>query len=499
MEGVMKHLIMTLVILFVISSSVFAITWHVPSECETIQAGIDSAASGDTVLIAIGIYTGPGNRDLDFNGKAIVVKGANGPHDTVIDCEKSGRGFYFHNSETNNSKLEGLTVRNGFVGEGYAGGGISCEGSSFLTCKPTIVNCVIQSSEANFGGGLYCHDGSPTLIDCVIEENSVSGTGCGGGGMFFESYKSAPVLTNCLISGNYSAYSGGGMSCWNASPAFEDCIFEYNTANHYMGGGIYCYLSSPAIVNCLFVYNEASSKGGGIYCTESSPSIMHCTFSANSASWGGGLYCMKDSSPLVIDCIFWGDTEDEIYTSGGNPQFYYCDIQGGWTGIGIIDEDPLFAGGEDFHLTASSPCIDSGIEVGIFSDMDDEARPMGLWYDMGADEFTNTSETPLVVTCSNYPSTIRTKETLQWDIEIYNPGPIKKTFTTVGLTVTGPLSTELTLLTRNFTIKKDRRLTGTARVPVPGFAPEGLYTLCTHVDYCNIEYGADEFQVEVIP
>ena len=62
---------------------------HVPGEYSTIQSAIDAAEDGDIVLVADGTYTGSGNRDISYKGKAITVMSENGPESTVIDCEGS--------------------------------------------------------------------------------------------------------------------------------------------------------------------------------------------------------------------------------------------------------------------------------------------------------------------------------------------------------------------------------------------------------------------------
>ena len=67
-----------------------AATHWVPAQYPTIQAAIDASADGDIVRIADGIYTGAGNRDLTFNGKAITVESENGPDHCIIDCQAAG-------------------------------------------------------------------------------------------------------------------------------------------------------------------------------------------------------------------------------------------------------------------------------------------------------------------------------------------------------------------------------------------------------------------------
>ena len=95
----------------------------------------------------------------------------------------------------------------------------------------------------------------------------------------------------------------------------------------------------------------------------SSPIMTNCTFSGNSASsGGGGIRNFVSSSPTVTNCILWGDSPDEMYDQDSTPSVTYSDIQGGHTGIGNIDADPLFMDGAngDLHLQQGSPCIDAG-------------------------------------------------------------------------------------------------------------------------------------------
>ena len=70
-------------------AEVITVNWDGSGDYTTIQAAIDDANDGDMVVVADGIYTGEGNRDIDFKGKAITVKSENGPEDCIVDCESS--------------------------------------------------------------------------------------------------------------------------------------------------------------------------------------------------------------------------------------------------------------------------------------------------------------------------------------------------------------------------------------------------------------------------
>lgn len=194
----MRKISIILWAVLLVSLPVFAATIHVPGQYPTIQAGINAASDGDTVLVADGTYTGTGNKDLDFGGRAIVVKSENGAGSCIIDCENDGRGFYFHSDEDSTSVLSGFKIINGYAaGSCYPfayGGGIFCEDSS-----PTITHCVLMNNLADsLGGGICCYYSSPKIEYCTVHRNCADA----GGSMFFRS--GAPEIKGCIISYNYT-------------------------------------------------------------------------------------------------------------------------------------------------------------------------------------------------------------------------------------------------------------------------------------------------------
>lgn len=82
-------------------------------------------------------------------------------------------------------------------------------------------------------------------------------------------------------------------------------------------------------------------------------------------------------------------SEPEISPSSGSSlDVIYSDVRGGWTGEGNIDAAPKLIEYGGYHLGPDSPCIDAGMDAGIYDDIDGQARPWGAGFDMGADEFS---------------------------------------------------------------------------------------------------------------
>ena len=194
----------------------FATDRLVPGQYGTIQAGIDAAVNGDTVIIADGLYAGYGYRDIDFGGKAITVRSENGPANCIIDCDgteaEPHRGFLFQSGEGASSILAGFTITNGYA---KYGGGIHCENSS-----PTIINCKISGNEALGGGGIYLLGSSAVIKNCMISGNWAVRL---GGGVDY--YGSSPTITNCTIASNEEV----GVCGWSGSCVIKNSILWDNS------------------------------------------------------------------------------------------------------------------------------------------------------------------------------------------------------------------------------------------------------------------------------
>jgi predicted outer membrane repeat protein len=346
-----------------ISSSAFAAVHHVPQDYATIQAAIDAAQDSDTVILAPQTYTGLGNRNISFKGKKITVSSTD-PQDaqvvagTVIDCEGAARGFAFSMSEGADSKLMGVTIKNGYS---FLGGAIYCYNNS----SPLISNCVIVNNSGGFGGAITCANpgSNPSIVNCQIKANSAL---VGGGGIYCNG--ASPTIQGCIISGNYAMQGGGVYSHNPGSPALVNSTVAANNASQ-RAGGLYCYGSSNLATTNTILWQDAAQYGAELLVAN----IGAATSVAVS-------YCdVENSGESVIaesGCtVTWG---------AGNIGLDPCFVQ-----IGYALDGKISAAG-DYHLLSDSPCIDSGdpaFSAGAGEvDIDGDNRVSGGQVDIGADE-----------------------------------------------------------------------------------------------------------------
>jgi len=196
---------------------------HPDSVISSIQVGIDSSSSGDTVLVYPDTYV----ENINFNGKNIVLgslflmtRNTTYISSTIIDGDSTGSVVTFNNREDSTALLTGFTMQNGY---------------------------------AEYGGAMYLGYSSPSLTDLIISKNSAD---YGGG---FALDNSSPSLTNVTVSGN-SANDGGGFGLVNSSPSLTNVTMNRNTADHGNGGGLHCCAgSSPSLVNCI-LWNDVPEE-----------------------------------------------------------------------------------------------------------------------------------------------------------------------------------------------------------------------------------------------
>jgi len=77
----------------------------------------------------------------------------------------------------------------------------------------------------------------------------------------------------------------------------------------------------------------------------------------------------------VTNCIFWGNSPWQIYNvEDSTASVTYSDVQGGYSGTGNIDADPIFADANG-RLSPGSPCIDKGDNSAVTEATDLDGNP----------------------------------------------------------------------------------------------------------------------------
>ena len=231
-----------------------------------IQDAVDAAAPGDTVRIPAGTYSGPGNYDISFGGKNLVLLAPEGPSKTIINCQGDGRGFVFDSGEDTTSVVSGFTIGNGRADNG---GGVLVGDNSGVTLE----NCVIKNCEAtNDGGGVatapFAANATVRIRECTLRENEAGGS---GGGM--QVYGDARIEDSFLL--DNTAQTGGGCSIGSAPYPSTDTALLWNTViegnQAQTGGGIYGYRVPASfgsqwktlVSECTVRDNHAVDDGGG--------------------------------------------------------------------------------------------------------------------------------------------------------------------------------------------------------------------------------------------
>lgn len=267
-----------------------AATIHVPADRPTIQAAINAASNGDIVLVSPGTY----DEQINFLGKAIVVRSQSGSKVTTIDGSNIlGPVVRFVSGETVKSVLQGFTIQKGSLCcFPYEGGGIEVANSS-----PSIIGNYIRNNiGAGNGGGINISFGSPLVKGNTITGNTVAFFGgTEGGGIDVTGASSAQIIGN-TIRNNFGVGFGGGIGLFGAG--------------------------NVLILNNTIASNTAESQGGGIYMVnEADEIIVQNLITQNSAPDGAEIYSLIPQSTagyrLVNNTIASNSTSNATVVADG--------------------------------------------------------------------------------------------------------------------------------------------------------------------------------------
>ncbi len=388
-----------------------------PAAATNIQDAVEAASQtqNSLVLVTNGIYDTGGNLTPGHScynrvviTKNIVVRGVNGPENTII----LGKGPFGVNAVRgvllSAGVLEGFTVSNGYTMDHFSyddiydnsGGGVNMYGGNGI-----VTNCIISGNAAYFNGGGVCYGAA---YNSIVSGNSAGETsgpvnmdvrnGGGanrvirrspsetyGGGAFFTSMFRCSIMmnlamygagayggtiNNSTISGNSAGNYGGGTH----NSTVNNCSISGNSAGYPNEFGVYVGTGNNGVDS-----GNSTGYGGGT----SRGTVNNSTISGNTAVYGGGA-----NQGELNNCIVWDNSASQSNNYYKSMVKYSCTYPLP-PGEGNISNNPEFISVSDFHLQAISPCIDAGTNAfaPMPFDLDGNPRIIDDTVDMGCYEF----------------------------------------------------------------------------------------------------------------
>ena len=362
------------------------------ADFDSIQSAIDFAASGSTIQVAPGTYTGSGFWVVNPGGKELTITSTGGPSVTIIDGQNQRRGVHFSAGES--AILDGFTVTNGSDPRGagvYSG-----------WASPIISNCVVsgnncvtdQGIEAR-GGGIYIVDADSTLVEQTVvcgnvgadSNDQVYGSYINGGlncvTVDCSDTDADGIPDACQVSDSDgvlyvpSEYASIDEAVWAASSGDEILVAAgtyTSTGSSVLNPGgkaitiraanpddrpvldgenarrvVVCTSSegSDTVIAGFIIQNGLTEfEGGGINCNGSSPTIKNCDVISCSASKNGGGIRLFDNADATLENVSVRNSS----TGTGDLSNYNIGAGGG---LYVFDSSPVIANSEFSSNTAS--------------------------------------------------------------------------------------------------------------------------------------------------
>jgi hypothetical protein len=300
----------------------------IPGDYATIKEGVDAAFNGDTIILADGVYAGPGNHNIELLAKSVSIISFSSPENTIIDAEAKlySYGFRIYGLPNDTVTIKGITIKNAI--SGTDGSGLFIRGPKYVlidNCK--FENCYgdgggvyIRSASSRvsnsefinnfgfFGGGLHVNNGTTSVSECRFIEN----TGQSGGAVYFANADSA-AISKCIFDGNRSGRSSI-VSGYTSGVYFRNCTIVNNempiayTGRH----------TEVTFANCILAFNYGSHF---TQCVYGEPVFFNCDIYGNEGGdWND---CIADQADIngnfSLDPLFCDKITQNYFISQESP------------------------------------------------------------------------------------------------------------------------------------------------------------------------------------